>query len=222
MRVAVSFLSKREEDMSLGKILEMLPKLEQAGIDTIQWDLMDGKYNPNNTLRFFAFDMMESIMENTKMGGETHLMVLEPWIFVDKIKNCCSLIIFHFEACKNKSDILKTIDKIKSCGKKVGVAIEPETSVESLYEYLEFLDTVLIMTVKTGYAGQSFIDMTDKIRKLVEIRAERNLDFEIEADGGVNDKTVGPLREAGCDAVNSASYILNNDFERAVKVLKGI
>ncbi|MEK6837524.1 MAG: ribulose-phosphate 3-epimerase, partial [Nanoarchaeota archaeon] len=84
------------------------------------------------------------------------------------------------------------------------------------------LDTVLVMTVKTGYAGQPFMDMTDKIRKLVKIRTDRGLDFEIEADGGVNDKTVGLLREAGCDAVNSASYILNNDFERAVRVLKGI
>jgi ribulose-phosphate 3-epimerase len=66
------------------------------------------------------------------------------------------------------------------------------------------------------------MDMTYKIKRLVEIRQKRNLNFEIEVDGGINDKTIGIVRSAGCDAVNSASYILKNDYEKSVKTLKGI
>ena len=84
------------------------------------------------------------------------------------------------------------------------------------------VDLVVIMTVKTGYAGQQFIDVSDKIRYLVDARDKKGLDFEIEVDGGINDKTIGIVRSAGCDAVNSASYILKNDYEKSVKTLKGI
>ncbi len=222
IRVAVSFTSSDEMEMTVEKILERLPKLEAAGIDTIQWDIMDGIYNPNNTMKWHGPEAIKEIRKHTNLDFEAHMMVVEPWIFVDKIKDYCSLLIFHIEACKSRNDILKTIDKIKSSGKLVGIAIEPETPVEALDDYLDMTDTVLVMTVKTGYAGQKFMDMTYKIKRLVEIRQKRNLNFEIEVDGGINDKTIGIVRSAGCDAVNSASYILKNDYEKSVKTLKGI
>ena len=117
---------------------------------------------------------------------------------------------------------MNTIKKIKSLNKRAGIAIEPETPVEQLDNYLPLIDLVLVMTVKTGYAGQKFIDMSDKVRYLNAVRKRNNLNFEIEVDGGINDKTIGIASGAGCDAVNSASYILYNDYEKAVKVLKGL
>ncbi len=222
MRVAVSFLSKNEDEMKLENILKIIPRLESAGVDTIQWDLMDGKYNPNDTIRWFDANYMKSVMENTSLDSEAHLMVSEPWRFVDSISDYCSTIIFHFEACPTHHDVVKTIDKIKSLEKRVGIAIEPQTPVEKLDKYLPLIDLVLIMTVKTGYAGQKFIDMSDKIRYLVGIRREEKLNFEIEVDGGINGETIETVRSAGVEAVNSASYILNNDYEKAVKTLKGI
>lgn len=221
MRVAVSFLSKDENEMNVEYLIEKLPKLEKAGVDTIQWDLMDGYYNPVNTIKYFHPESMKKIMACTKLGTEAHMMVVRPWIFVDKIKECASMFIFHMESCNSKNDMIKTINKIKSVGKKVGIALEPETPVDSVKDYLELLDLVLVMTVKTGYAGQSFIDVSEKIKQLVKYRNEKKLGFEIEADGGINDKTIEIVRSVGCDAVNSASFILKNDYSKAVKILKG-
>jgi len=221
IRVAVSFLSENEDDMKAENILPKLAVLEAAGVDTIQWDLMDGEYNSNNTLKFFNPVVMGEVMKNTSMDGEAHLMVVEPWNFVDKIKNF-STLIFHLEACKKREDVIKTIDKIKSLGKNVGIAIEPETPVEALKEYLTLVNLVLVMSVKTGYAGQQFIDVSEKIRKLAGLRDD--LHYKIEVDGGINDKTVSIVRKAGCDVVVSANFILNdeiNDYKQAVKTLKG-
>ena len=222
MRVAVSFLEKDENQMTAESILKKIPRLEAAGVATIQWDLMDGKYNPNNTIKWFTTDVMKDVMRSTRLDSEAHLMVAEPLLFVDKVKEYCSLIIFHIEAGKTSDDVTNTIRKIKSCGRKAGIAIEPETSLDVLDAYLGLVDNILVMTVKTGYAGQQFMDMSDKIVKLNEIRKRRGLNFEIEIDGGINDKTIEIVRAAGCDAVNSASYILNNDYEKAVKTLKGL
>src|SRR3989338_7749531 len=104
MRVAVSFLSIKESEMSLGAILEKLPRLELAGVDTIQWDLMDGKYNPNNTIRWFTPGLMKKVMGSTRLDSEAHLMVVAPWKFIDEIYNYCSTLIFHLEACPTDND----------------------------------------------------------------------------------------------------------------------
>lgn len=221
MRVAVSFLSSVESDMKPESILQKLPHLEKAGVDTIQWDLMDGKYNGVNTAHLFNSNTIETVMNNTQLDSEAHMMVSEPWNFVDTINGFASTLIFHVEACKTREDVIKTIEKIKSLGKKVGIAIEPSTLTETLIDYLHLIDLVLVMSVKTGYAGQPFIDVSKKIEALVEKRRAKNLSFEIEVDGGINDKTIEIVRSAGCDAVNSASFILNNDYEKAVRVLKG-
>ena len=221
MRIAVSFLRKDVNEMTAESIIDKLPKLKAAGVDTVQWDLMDGKYNNNNTVKYFPPETMKRVMDSTTLGSEAHMMVIEPWNFIDNIKDCCSMFIFHIEACASRSDVMKTIDKIKSFPGKVGIAIEPDTPVAALDEYIHLLDLVLVMTVRTGFAGQSFIDMSDKIKKLVEIRTKRGLDYEIEVDGGVNGKTIDIVRAAGCNAVNSASYILDNDYNESVKTLKG-
>lgn len=221
MRVAVSFLRKDENEMTAENIIEKLPKLKAAGVDTIQWDLMDGKYNNNNTVKYFPPETMKRVMDSTTLGSEAHLMVVEPWNFVETIKDSCSMFIFHIEACPTRDDVMRTIEKIKSLSGKVGIAMEPDTPITALDEYIHLVDLVLVMTVRTGFAGQSFIDMSDKIKKLVEIRAKRGLGYEIEADGGVNGKTIGIVRAAGCNAVNSASYILDNDYNESVKTLKG-
>lgn len=222
LRVAVSLLTANESEMTVERMREKLPALEAAGADTIQWDIMDGVYNPNSTLAWFTAEAMKAVMERTTLDSEAHLMVAEPWAFADSVKDCCSTIIFHVEACSGRDEVLRTVQKIRALGKRVGIALEPETPLERIEEYLDFVDMALVMTVKTGYAGQKFIDMSGKIRALAEIRKARKLDFEIEADGGISDKTVGIVRAAGCDAVNSASYILSNDFKTAIGKLKGI
>ncbi len=220
MRVAVSFLSSIEDEMKPNKILEKIPDLEKAGVDTIQWDLMDGRYNGVDTIRLFNADTIETVMKSTSLDSEAHMMMSEPWTFIDSIRNFASTMIFHIEACSTQEEVITTINKIKTLKKRAGIALEPETQLNVLDNYLHLIDLVLLMSVKTGYAGQPFIDVSDKIKTLVKKRKEKNLSFEIEVDGGINDKTIEIVRSAGCDAVNSASFILKNDYTKAVKVLK--
>lgn len=215
MRVVVSFLGERDP----GKILEKLPGLEAAGVDGIHWDVMDGKYNPNNTLEIFTPQLVREAAERTSMDSEAHLMVSEPWDFAGKFRDC-SLIIFQIEACPRREDVLRTIGAVRSLGKKVGIAIEPVTTLDAVDEYLGMVDLVLVMSVRTGYAGQDFIDVAGKIRHLASLRSSKELGFEIECDGGMNAATAKLVREAGCDAVASAAYIMNSDYKEAVKELK--
>ncbi len=220
MRVAVSFLTSNPDDMTAEKILEKIPQLEEAGADTIQWDLMDGKYNDNNTMQWFTWDVIKQVTENTNLDSEAHLMVLNPKDMVEEAAKYCSLIMFHYEAC-DKDEIQETIQAIKAAGKKVGIAIEPATPASAIADYLDQIDNVLVMTVKTGYAGQAYIDQAEKIRELKEVIDGKNLNVEIEVDGGISDKTVDSVRDAGATAANSASYILNNDYAEAINRLKG-
>ncbi|MFC2143087.1 ribulose-phosphate 3-epimerase [Candidatus Aenigmatarchaeota archaeon] len=220
MKVAVSMLRSDKDEMTSSWIKERLPDLERAGVDRIHWDLMDGQYNPNRTIDQLTPDLMKEVMSHTKLDADAHMMVNDPLSFFEGIRDCASQFTFHLETCKDSEYLMKTIEKIKSSEKLVGISIEPETPVAELEQYLHLLDAVLIMTVRTRYSGQSFMNMQQKIDRLKEIREKRGLNFNIEVDGGINDKTINQIRNA--DFVISASYILNNNYRESVKKLKGV
>jgi ribulose-phosphate 3-epimerase len=217
MEIGASLLSK-PENMSKEKLGEFINKLEKTGVDSIHWDVMDGKYNSNNTWSYQGPEVIKSLRPVTKLPFVAHLMIANPAESIGLFNDAgCNRIIFHYEAGKIK----ETIDKIKSFGRAAGIAIEPETPVEKIKEFLTFIDTVLVMTVKTGYAGQGFMDMTDKIKELDKIRSEKKLGFTIAVDGGINKETGKLCREAGADVLAAASYIRNNDHARAIESLRG-
>ncbi len=220
MRVSVSFTGFDKNGLSVKKIVEIIGKLEKCGVDTIHWDIMDGIYNSNNTLKYQGPEVIKLLREYTNIDFESHLMISKPWCLVKKLKTTCSKVIFQLESCKTEKEVIKTINKIKEYG-KVGIAIEPDTKVEALLKYLSVIDFVLIMTVKTGYSGQSFLDMTNKIKDIKKLKVNKGLKFEVGVDGGINDKTINIIKSCGgCDAANSSAYILNNDYKHAIKVLK--
>ena len=189
---------------------------------------MDGKYNGNETMNYQGPDAIKRLRTITKLPFVAHLMIDNP---IDKIELYnsagCNTIVFHFEAAARAAELMRAgakavIEKIKSFGRSAGIAIEPETEIEKIVDLLPLLDEVLVMTVKTGYAGQGFMDMTEKIKMLDTIRKEKKLCFKIAVDGGVNNETGKLCREAGADILAAASYIRKNDHKAAIDSLRGL
>lgn len=137
---------------------------------------------------------------------DVHLMIVDPYRYISDFADAgADMISFHIES---KSDTLKTINAIKERGIKASLALRPATSEEEIYEFLPYLDMVLVMTVEPGFGGQSFMPETvQKIRNIRQRITEMGLDIDIEVDGGINGKTVHVVREAGANVFVSGSYL---------------
>ena len=120
-----------------------------------------------------------------------------------------NIITFHYEACKNKEEVMQIIKKIKENNCKVGLSVKPETKIEEIYEFLPYIHMCLVMTVEPGKGGQTLLtDMVDKISKLKKYVDENNIEIDIEADGGINLKTAGAVKQAGANILVSGTAIL--------------
>lgn len=164
-----------------------------------------------------------TIRHITNAPIDVHLMVKEPKSVIDDyIDLNPSYITIHFEAFEDKDELLNTISYIKQNGCKVGLSIKPNTPIENIYEYLDKVNLVLIMTVEPGYGGQKLIDSTiQKIKTLKEYITKNDLDCFIEADGGINLDNIKTLEEAGIDIAVVGSAIINSDnMKEMIKQLK--
>ncbi len=178
-------------------------------IDIIHLDVMDGIFVPNIS---FGMPIIKSLKKNTNYFLDTHLMIFEPEKYIDDfIKSGSDLITIHYEATKKIDEI---ITKIKSKNKKIGISIKPDTDVKVLDKYLDKIDLVLIMSVEPGFGGQQFIDNSiSKANYLIEKRKEDNLNFLIEVDGGINDKTIKLIN---ADIYVVGSYLMNKENKKEV------
>lgn len=216
VEVSASLLSATGE-MSIPKLKERIMRLEECGIDSIHWDVMDGVYNPNNTIEYQGPSVIKELRKITGLPFVAHLMIANPLDHIDVYRTSgCNHIIFHYEACSK--DQLKNFSQL-DCG----MAIEPDTPVADIVPYLPGISSVLVMTVKTGYSGQPFMDKTPVLRRLIKLRDKKGLDFKIAVDGGINDSTARLCREAGADVLISASYIMKHPdgFKKAIESLRG-
>ncbi len=211
MKVSVSVLSSEIKPQDIVK------KLDLAKPDYIHIDIMDGKFVSNKT---WTTSEVKKFTSYSNLPLEVHLMVKNPEKYIeDYALMNTSIIIFHYEAVK---DINEMINKVKSYGLKVGIAINPETHIDVLLPYLKSIDEVLIMSVHPGKSGQSFIEESlDKISKLKNIIIENNYKTIISVDGGINNETGLLCKEAGVDELASASYI-HKDIVNNIKILKNI
>ena len=166
-------------------------------------DVMDGHYLPNISL---GPPVIKSIRQSTKSFLDVHLMITEPLRYIEAFAKAGSdMITFHQEAA---SDVTETIKAIKSYGIKVGLTINPNTSVSVLDPYLKDVDMILIMSVEPGFGGQSFMPSTlDKVRYLVEQRKALNLNFDIEMDGGLSFDNIEEVAKAGVNVFVMGSSI---------------
>lgn len=196
--------------------------LEKAKTDYFHIDVMDGKFVEKNTYNKML-EYASYIKRISNLPLDIHLMVedvnsaIEDFIAVEP-----NIITFHYEACKNKEEVMQIIKKIKENNCKVGLSVKPETKIEEIYEFLPYIHMCLVMTVEPGKGGQTLLtDMVDKISKLKKYVNENNIEIDIEADGGINLKTAGTVKQAGANILVSGTAILiAKDYKVIIDELK--
>ena len=189
------------------KLEEDVKAIEKGGAHLIHVDVMDGHFVPNIS---FGASVMKSLLGKTKVPFDVHLMIENPDKYLeDFITPDTEYITVHQEACTH---LHRTIQHIKGKGIKAGVSLNPATPLETLNYVLEDLDMVLLMSVNPGFGGQKLIpQVLGKARELAEIKKERNLDFLIEIDGGVNLDNVREVVDAGVEIVVAGSAVFKAD-----------
>ena len=195
------------------ELQEKIKKIELY-VEWAQLDIMDGDFVNNSTWRSPA-DLKNL---ETNLNLEAHLMInnLEE-VLDDWISSGVKRIIFHYEATDKHEEI---IEKIKESGLEVGLAINPETSLEKIDDFIKKLDLVLIMTVIPGFGGQEFLEET--LGKIKELRGDYK-DVNIEVDGGINLESASKAVQAGANLLASGSVIFKSDnIEEIIKKLKNI
>lgn len=179
--------------------------IKNGGADYVHVDVMDGFFVPNISI---GVPVVKSLRSATDMFLDVHLMIEKPIRYVEQF--CAAgadLTNFHIEA-DTKQNILAAIDKAHAMGKKAGITLKPATPAEAVLPFLERVELVLVMTVEPGFGGQRF--MYDQLGKIAAVRAyidKYNPACELEADGGIDPKTAGSAKKAGCNVLVAGSAV---------------
>ncbi len=210
MKLSVSYLSSKYS------FEDTIYQINMSNAEFIHVDIMDGKFVQNSN---FDKGQIEYLVNNSKKYLDVHLMVKKPekylkYLKSDKIK----LVYFHPLIHKNPEML---IYKLRKLNKEVGIVIDSDEDIKRFYYLFKEVDYVLVMSVKAGAGGQSFINNTSaKIRELYLLKKTANYNFKIAVDGGINDKTIKLLQLDFLDYVVSGSYICNSlDIKEAVNEL---
>ncbi|SFF93982.1 ribulose-phosphate 3-epimerase [Streptococcus equinus] len=194
-----------------------LKRIEETSAEYVHIDIMDGQFVPNIT---FGADVVASMRKHSKLVFDCHLMVVNPERFVDAFAQAgADIMTIHAESTLH---IHGALQKIKKAGMKAGVVINPGTPVSAIEPVLSLVDQVLIMTVNPGFGGQAFIpEMLEKVEKVARIRDEKGYDFDIEVDGGVDNKTIKACYQAGANVFVAGSYLFKaTDLAAQVETLR--
>lgn len=194
-----------------------LKRIEETDAQYVHIDIMDGQFVPNIS---FGADVVASMRKHSKLVFDCHLMVVNPERYVDAYAQAgADIMTIHTESTQH---IHGALQKIKAAGMKAGVVINPGTPVSALETVLPLVDQVLIMTVNPGFGGQSFIpECLDKVKKVVDLRQAGGYSFDIEVDGGVDDKTIAGCAQAGANVFVAGSYLFKaDDLVRQVQTLR--
>ncbi|MBL8777849.1 MAG: ribulose-phosphate 3-epimerase [Acidimicrobiales bacterium] len=177
--------------------------LEEAGVDRIQFDVMDGRFVPNLT---FGPDVIASLRPHVTVPFEAHLMVEQPDELAARyVEAGCERLIVHTEACPH---LHRTLGNIAELGAKAAVAVNPATPVSAFAHVLDLVDLVLVMTVNPGFGGQSYIaTMEPKIAETRRLVLESGFDVDVEVDGGIGPSTVAAAAAAGANVLVAGSAL---------------
>lgn len=198
------------------RLEEEIKKIEQAGIDLIHIDVMDGHFVPNITMGPF---IVEGIRRITDVPLDIHLMIEHPERYVNAFAAAAragDLITFHRETTEEPKEI---VELIKKTGLKAGVSLNPDTPTETVEDLLDVLDLVLVMSVNPGFAGQRFIPKA--LPKIARLRSIAPDEMDIEVDGGITTETVSQAAQQGANVIVAASAIFKaDDPVNAIKTLR--
>ena len=206
-----------------GKEAETFFALEKSKTDYFHIDVMDGKFVEKDTYQNML-EYASFIKRISNLPMDVHLMVEDVKKAVEEFSSVePNIITFHLEACKNKEEVMEIIKIIKENGARVGIAIKPETNIEEVYEYLPYIHMCLIMTVEPGKGGQTLItDMLAKISELKTYIEKKNLEIDIEVDGGINLKTAQRVKDSGANILVAGTAILMaSDYKVIIDELRG-
>lgn len=200
------------------KLGEQIKEVEKAGAQYLHFDVMDGMFVPSIS---FGMPVLQTIRKASDMIYDVHLMIEKPERYIEVFAEYgADILTVHVETIENNA-VLK---KIRELGVKVGLSLNPETPIESVYPYLEDVDMVLVMTVRPGFGGQKYIDAcTDKVAVLYEEIRRRNLSVDIEVDGGISMETIHKPLNAGANVIVAGSAVFTDTpFESAKMLLERI
>ena len=208
--------------VDFSKLGEAVSALDAAGVDLIQWDVMDGQFVPNLT---FGPDVIASTRHLTTKPFEAHLMVLTPDVMAKRyVEAGCQRLIVHAEACDH---LHRTLGNIRDLGATAAVALNPSTPPDEIANVLDLVDLVLVMTVNPGFGGQSYIKtMEPKIRIVRDMinRAGFSDTVDLEVDGGISPTTIEGAARAGANVLIAGSALFRDEegLGHAVSELRGL
>ena len=196
-----------------------IKRLEEGGADMIHVDVMDGHFVPNLTI---GPPVIKALRKHCSLKFDVHLMISPVHKYIKAYADAgADIITIHPEATQNLEESIKTIKDLK---KKVGVSLNPESKIELIDEFLDKIDLVLIMSVNPGFGGQKFMpEVLDKIKQLKKIQQEKNLNFDIEIDGGINFENCKIAIDAGANILVSGTTVFKSndgDIKKNIDLLK--
>ena len=196
-----------------------IKRLEEGGADMIHVDVMDGHFVPNLTI---GPPVIKALRKQCSLKFDVHLMISPVHKYIESYAEAgADIITIHPEATDN---LEASISKIKQLNKKVGVSLNPESKIDLILDFLDKIDLVLIMSVNPGFGGQKFMpEVLEKIKKLSKIQDERNLNFDIEIDGGINFENYKKAIDAGANILVSGTTIFKSndgDIKKNINLLK--
>ena len=196
-----------------------IKRLEEGGADMIHVDVMDGHFVPNLTI---GPPVIKALRKHCSLKFDVHLMISPVHKYIKAYADAgADIITIHPEATQNLGESIK---KIKDLKKKVGVSLNPESKIELITEFLDQVDLVLIMSVNPGFGGQKFMpEVLDKIKQLKKIQQEKNLNFDIEIDGGINFENCKIAIDAGANILVSGTTVFKSndgDIKKNIDLLK--
>ena len=196
-----------------------IKRLEEGGADMIHVDVMDGHFVPNLTI---GPPVIKALKKHCSLQFDVHLMISPVHKYIEAYANAgADIITIHPEATHN---LKESILKIKDLNKKVGVSLNPDSKIDLIKNLLDQIDLVLIMSVNPGFGGQKFMpEVLDKIKELKKIQTEKNINFDIEIDGGINFDNCQAAIEAGANILVSGTTVFksnNGDIKKNINLLK--